>query len=75
MDKVNLARARRTIGNPNLTLAELGEYRRERSIMAYEKIAKYADKVGVKIYNTTRGGALEVFPRKKLEDVLKITED
>lgn len=75
LDKVNLARARRTIGNPNLTLAELGEYRRERSIMAYEKIAKYADKVGVKIYNTTRGGALEVFPRKKLEDVLKITED
>ncbi len=75
LDKVNLARARRTIGNPNLTLAELGEYRRERSIMAYEKIAKYADKVGVKIYNTTRGGALEVFPRKKLEDVLNITED
>lgn len=75
LDKVNLARARRTIGNPNLTLAELGEYRRERSIMAYEKIALYADKKGIKIYNATRGGALEVFPRKKLEDVLNIMED
>lgn len=70
LDKVNLARARRTIGNPNLTLEELGEYRRERSIGAYQKIALYAKKVDVKIYNTTRGGALEVFPRKNLEDVL-----
>jgi Alcohol dehydrogenase, class IV len=70
LDKVNLARARRTIGNPNLTLAELGEYRRERSIGAYQKIALYAKKADVKIYNTTRGGALEVFPRKNLEDVL-----
>ncbi len=36
LDKVNLARARRTLNNPALTLEELGEYRRMRSIMAYE---------------------------------------
>lgn len=70
LDKVNLARARRTIGNPRLTLAELGEYRRERSVMAYEKIAQYAKEKNVKIYNTTRGGELEVFPRRLLEAVV-----
>lgn len=35
------------------------------------KIArKYADKHGIKIYNATRGGMLEVFERVKLEEVL-----
>lgn len=71
LDKVNLARARVTIGDPNLTLEGLGEYRRQRSIAAYEKIAEYAKEQGVKIYNATRGGALEVFERVRLEDTLK----
>ncbi len=70
LDKVNLARARVTIGDPDLTLEGLGEYRRQRSITAYEKIAKYAAEHNVKIYNATRGGALEVFERVRLEDTL-----
>ena len=74
LDKVNLARARRTLNNPALTLEELGEYRRMRSIMAYEKLAEYAGKHGVKIYNATRGGALEVFPRVALEDAVSRRE-
>ena len=38
---------------------------------AYLEAKKYCEKVGrVKIYNVTRGGKLEVFERKKLEDVL-----
>ena len=32
---------------------------------------KYADKHGIKIYNATRGGKLEVFPRKNLDDCFK----
>ena len=42
----------------------------KRMIIAYEKAKEYADKNGISIYNTTRGGELEVFKRVKLEDVL-----
>ena len=74
LDKVNLARARVIIGDPDLTLEGLGEYRRQRSISAYEKLEAYAKNHGVKIYNATRGGALEVFERIRLEDTLKQEE-
>lgn len=39
-------------------------------IVAYEEAKKYADSHGIKIYNATRGGVLEVFPRVKLEEIL-----
>jgi hypothetical protein len=35
----------------------------EKSLMAYKSARKYADKHGIKIYNATRGGKLEVFDR------------
>lgn len=41
-----------------------------RSINGYIETKKFADAQGVKIFNSTRGGMLEVFPRKSLEDVL-----
>lgn len=63
LDEYNLKRARRTMNRPDMTLEELGEYRRERSIMAYQKIRKYALKHGVKIYNASRGGELNVYER------------
>ena len=34
-----------------------------RSTMAYQAARKYADDHGIKIYNATRGGELEVFER------------
>lgn len=37
---------------------------------SYLYAKKYLEKRGVKIYNATRGGMLEVFPRVSLEDVL-----
>ena len=37
--------------------------------MAYKKAKEYADKHGIKIYNATRGGALEVFPRVNFDDL------
>ena len=70
LDKVNLARGRRSLDNPQLTLEELGEWRVERATKAYKKISEYAQQKGVKIYNATRGGALEVFPRKSIEEIL-----
>ena len=39
-------------------------------LRGYEIMKKETEKRGVKVFNVTRGGALEVFPRKKLEDVL-----
>lgn len=39
-------------------------------MFAYVEAKKYADAHNVKIYNATRGGMLEVFPRVKLEDVI-----
>lgn len=44
----------------------------ERLIYAYEEAKKYINKYhpDVKIYNATRGGKLEVFERKALEEVL-----
>ncbi len=43
----------------------------DRLIKTYIDIKKYADRYGLKIYNATRGGCLEVFQRVNLEDVVK----
>lgn len=36
----------------------------------FKVIKKYADSIGVKIYNATAGGMLEVFERVNLDDVI-----
>ena len=38
---------------------------------SYQVCENYAKEHGIKIYNATRGGKLEVFERVRLEDVLK----
>jgi hypothetical protein len=43
----------------------------DKFILAYEVAKKYADAHNVRIYNATRGGLLEVYPRVKLNEVLK----
>lgn len=43
----------------------------ERANMGYESAAVFAKKNNIKIYNATRGGMLEVFERKSLEEVLE----
>ena len=45
-------------------------FAKERMFVSYEVAKKYADTHGIKIYNATRGGKLEIFPRVKLEDVI-----
>jgi hypothetical protein len=42
----------------------------DRNITGYLEVKKYTDAHGIKVYNATRGGALEVFERKSLEEVL-----
>lgn len=39
--------------------------------MGWKELVKVAKRMNVNIYNATRGGRLEVFPRVRLEDVLK----
>ena len=46
----------------------------KRMIFAYEEAKRYADKHGIKIYNATRGGMLEVFPRVNLDDILGVSK-
>lgn len=47
------------------------KYATPKLIVGYKEVKRYADAHGIKVYNATRGGVLEVFPRVKLEDVLK----
>lgn len=42
----------------------------ERLIYVHTLFKKYAESKGVNVYNCTRGGMLEVYPRKTLEEVL-----
>ena len=44
-------------------------------INSYKVAKKYADFHGIKIINCTRGGMLEVFPRKTLEEVLEVKNE
>ncbi len=71
VDDYNLEWVRKKTNRPNLTLFELGEERRLRSLDAYRKLKEYADSKQVKIYNATRGGALEVFERVDFDEVMK----
>lgn len=42
----------------------------QRSMMGYARMKEFYNKRGVNIYNATRGGMLEVFPRVDLDEVL-----
>jgi len=38
-------------------------------IRAYKVVKNYVDKNGIKIYNATRGGYLELFERVSIDDI------
>ena len=42
----------------------------ERMIRVHREFRKFADSIGVKVVNCTRGGMLEEYPRMSLEKVL-----
>lgn len=43
----------------------------EETTIAFETVEKLSKRLGVKIYNCTRGGKLDAFERKNLDDVLE----
>ncbi len=68
--QTDISRIKTRMNKENVTTEQIGEHIIDRSLVVYRLLKKYADKHGIKIYNATRGGNLEVFPRVKLEDVL-----
>lgn len=49
--------------SPSLDPLAAGDHQQERSVDDFEAAKRYADSHGIKIYNATRGGNLEVFER------------
>lgn len=70
--QTDISRIKERMNKENVTTEQIGEHIIDRSMDVYRLLKKYADKHGIKIYNATRGGNLEIFPRVKLEDVLSI---
>ena len=59
----------------SMTTQQIGEHIIDRSMEVYSLLHDYAEKKGVHIYNATRGGHLEIFPRVTLEDVLNLDKE
>lgn len=59
-----------TVGENTLSIEQAIKNQRSNN-WGYEFIKKIADSQKVKIFNATRGGALEIFPRINLDDMLK----
>lgn len=68
--QTDISRIKTRMNKENVTTEQIGEHIIDRSLFVYRLLKKYADRHGIKIYNATRGGNLEVFPRVQLEDVL-----
>ncbi len=68
--QTDISRIKTRMNKENVTTEQIGEHIIDRSLFVYRLLKKYADRHGIKIYNATRGGNLEVFPRVRLEDVL-----
>lgn len=53
----------------------VGEYYLDVSFNALKKVREYANAHDIKIINTTRGGNLEIFERKNIDEVFKEIEN
>lgn len=49
--------------------SQTGIFLKDESIESYEAAREYADAHGIRIYNATRGGKLEVFERRNFDDL------
>lgn len=66
----DINRIRKRMLKKNVTQDDIAEHTMNRCNSVYEELKKFADVHGIKIYNATRGGNLEIFPRRNLEDIL-----
>lgn len=68
--QTDISRIKTRMKQESVTTEQIGEHIIDRSLVVYRLLKQYADKHGIHIYNATRGGNLEIFPRVALEDVL-----
>ncbi len=66
----DINRIKRRLSQEKLTSKDIAEHTMTRCNSVYEEMKKYADKHGIKMYNATRGGKLEVFERANLDEVV-----
>ncbi len=69
--ETDINRIKTRMNAKTLTTKQIGEHIIDRSMEVYSLLNEYAGQHGIQIYNATRGGNLEIFPRVRLEDVLK----
>ncbi len=69
--QTDINRIKTRMNAQSLTTKQIGEHIIDRSMEVYAYLDTYAKQHNIKIYNATRGGNLEIFPRVKLEDVLE----
>ena len=69
--ETDINRIKTRMNAKSLTTEQIGEHIIDRSMEVYSLLNIYAKKHDIKIYNATRGGNLEIFPRVTLEDVLE----
>lgn len=62
-------RIRKRMLKKNVTQEDIAEHTMSRCNSVYEELGKFAQKHDIKICNATRGGNLDVFPRRNLEDI------
>lgn len=67
----DIERIRKRLNDPSLTAEQVAAYYFDQSTYSYTIIRDYARSHGFQIYNATRGGMLEVFERKNLDEVVK----
>lgn len=66
----DIDRIRRRLDDPTLTAEQVAAYYFDQSTYSYHILRKYADARGIHIYNATRGGKLEVYERRNLNEVI-----
>lgn len=72
---INIKRVEAQLKTAGLNAEQAGDYQVLRAQRAYLLLKQYADAHGIQIYNATRGGMLEIFPRVTLEDALAEHEE
>lgn len=56
--------------DPDRTPEERAKYFQDRALGIYEQLKTFAEKKGIKIYNATRGGYVEVFERADFDTIV-----
>lgn len=69
--EADLSRIKTRMKSTNVSTKEIGEHIIDRSLEVYKRLNTYAKKHGIKIYNATRGGNLEIFPRVDFDSIEK----